>query len=66
MPREMIWIEKEQFHGWGCSQCAWEFKPRGPAVGNSIIAMSIDFETQRDEEFKSHKCSAHPRAKPES
>jgi len=62
MRRELIWIERHNFHGWACSACEWEFKPLGPLVGESIHDMKRLYEEQRDKEFASHVCAEHPRA----
>jgi rubredoxin len=48
----MVWIEKEGFHGWACSICGWEFHPSGVPKSESIDQMAVNFERQRDEEFK--------------
>jgi rubredoxin len=52
MPREMVWIEKEGFQGWACSVCEWKFHPSGGPKGESMSQMAVNFERQRDEEFK--------------
>jgi hypothetical protein len=62
MPRELVWVERENFHGWACSECAWAFKPLGPLVGKSIDEMKMHYELQRDKEFASHICAEHRRA----
>jgi hypothetical protein len=61
--RELIWIEEPHFLGWGCSECAWLFKPSGPPVGDSLWEMKKNFLCQRDEESAAHVCAEHPRAK---
>ena len=63
MHRNMIWIEDQSFQGWACSECAWVFKPLGPLVDESIEAMKIHYQQQRDKEFSFHVCAEHPRAK---
>jgi hypothetical protein len=63
MRREIIWVEKEDFQGWACSQCAWKFKPSGVPTGNTIGEMKQNYERQRDGEFASHLCREHPSAK---
>jgi hypothetical protein len=60
MHRKMVWIKRPGFLGWGCSDCAWVFKPTGPPIGESLPEMQGHFEVQRDSEFKSHVCAAHP------
>jgi hypothetical protein len=61
MLRELVWIDQPRFRGWGCSQCAWVFKPTAPPIGESLDAMMRNFESQRDQEFASHICVKHPR-----
>jgi len=63
MPRKLIWIEEPRFHGCGCSECAWVFKPSGPPAGNSLDEMKEIFERRRDKEFAIHVCAEHPKAK---
>lgn len=63
MRREIGWVKTPKFEGWTCSQCAWVFKPADAPHGHSIDEMKENFERQRDKEFASHACAAHPRAK---
>ena len=58
--RKLIWIEKSRFRGFGCSACAWAFKPLGAPEGNSFDEMVRNFEQQRDNEFTSHICAEYP------
>jgi hypothetical protein len=60
--RKLIWIDKSRFRGFGCSACAWRFKPTGAPTGNSFDEMMQNFELQRDNEFTSHVCAEHPRS----
>jgi hypothetical protein len=60
MRRKLVWIEKEQFGGWGCSECAWLFNPSGSPTGASLDEMMENYKQQRDAEFASHVCAAHP------
>jgi rubredoxin len=62
MRRELVWIEEERFYGWGCSECAWVFKPSGPPVGKSLDEMKQRFEQLRDKDFAAHVCAEHPGA----
>jgi hypothetical protein len=62
MRRKLEWVQKRNFQGWVCTECAWEFNPLGPVVGQSFEEMKNRYEQQRDEEFKSHVCAEHPRA----
>jgi len=56
-----VWIEREQFHGWACSMCAWAFKRSGPPGGKSIEEMKKRYETERDKAFRSHVCAEYSR-----
>jgi hypothetical protein len=59
--RELVWVEKKNFQGWACSECAWEFKPSGPLIGESLDKMKMLYQEQRDKEFKLHVCAEYPR-----
>jgi hypothetical protein len=61
--RTVVRLERQIFRGWGCSECAWEFNPSGPIVGESIEEMKVHYELRRDKEFTSHVCAEHPRAR---
>ena len=61
MRRELIWVERQNFQGWACTECAWAFNPSGPLVGGSIVEMMAIYKRQRDKEFTSHVCAKHPR-----
>ena len=63
MRRELVWIERQRFVGWGCSECAWMFNPTGILTGNSLDEMKRNFEQRRDKDFAAHLCAEHPRAK---
>ena len=63
MGRDIVWVETQNFQGWACSACAWVFNPSGAPIGKSIEEMKRNYERQRDKEFASHACAAHPRAK---
>jgi len=62
MRRKLVWAERPNFQGWGCSECVWVFNPSWPLVGKSIDEMKTKFGQQRDKEFGSHVCAEHPRA----
>ena len=51
MSRKLVWIEKERFRGFGCSECDWRFRPSGAPTGNSFDEMLRSFELQRDKEL---------------
>jgi len=61
MRRKLVWVQRRDFQGWACTECAWEFNPSGPVVGQSIEEMKNRYEKQRDEEFRSHVCAEHSR-----
>lgn len=61
--RQLVWVKRQHFEGWACAGCAWVFKASGPIRGDSIEEMKMQYELQRDKEFASHACGAHPRAK---
>jgi len=61
--RKLVWVERQNFLGWACSECAWVFNPGGPPVGESIDEMISNYEQRRDMEFTSHVCVEHPKAK---
>jgi len=63
MSRKLVWIEKERFRGFGCSECDWRFKSSGAPTGNSFDEMLRSFELQRDKEFASHVCADYPHKK---
>ena len=60
--RTLIWISDPHFHGPGCSQCAWLFRPSGPPIGNSLMEMKKNYRRSCNEEFARHICAEHPRA----
>jgi hypothetical protein len=62
MRHKLVWVERPNFLGWACSECAWVFNPSRPLVGNSIEEMKTKFGEERDKEFASHSCAEHPRA----
>jgi hypothetical protein len=57
--RRLVWIERQNFHGWGCSECAWEFNSASPPVGQSLEEMKRHYEQRRDKEFAFHVCAEH-------
>jgi hypothetical protein len=62
MSRKLVWIENQNFQGFGCSECSWVFKPSGAYVGGSLDEMKQKYEAQRDKEFAAHVCAKHTRA----
>lgn len=63
MSRKLVWIERQRFRGWGCSECAWIFNPPSALGGKSFDDVMRNFELQRDQGFALHICADHPRAK---
>jgi hypothetical protein len=61
MARELVWVEKNRFRGWACSDCSWQFNPTGSPIGDSMAEMVEKYEKQRDDEFKAHVCAKQPR-----
>jgi len=61
MPRKLVWIQKQKFQGFGCSQCNWVFEPSGTPVDESLDDMKQKYEGQRDKEFAAHVCAKHPK-----
>jgi hypothetical protein len=62
MPRRVVWIENQNFQGFGCSECNWVFRPSNALGGESLDEMKKKYEAQRDKEFAAHACVKHPRA----
>jgi hypothetical protein len=60
--RKLVWVERTNFQGWACTECAWVFNASWPLVGTTIDEMKTKFEEERDKEFASHLCADHPRA----
>jgi hypothetical protein len=59
MSRKLVWIEKQSFRGWGCSECAWVFTPYDAPTGKTLDEMMRNFELQRDKAFTFHVCADH-------
>jgi hypothetical protein len=61
IPRKLVWIENQNFQGYGCSECNWVFEPASALVGGSLDGMKQGYEAQRDKEFAAHVCVKPPR-----
>jgi hypothetical protein len=59
MRRKLVWIDRKSFQGYGCSECAWMFKPSGMPAGKSLDEMKQNYERQRDKHFADHVCTEH-------
>jgi hypothetical protein len=57
---ELVWVQRERFTGWACSQCAWEFNPSVIPTGNTLAEIKELYERERDKEFASHVCAKYP------
>jgi rubredoxin len=66
MHRKLVWFERPDFLGWGCSECGWVFNPSGPPIGESLAEMQTQFEQKRDREFRLHVCAEHPATRPKT
>jgi hypothetical protein len=62
MPRKLVWIEKQNFQGFGCSECNRVFKPSSALLDESLDEMKQKFEAQRGKEFAAHVCAERPGA----
>jgi hypothetical protein len=62
MPRKLVWIESQNFRGFGCTECQWVFKPAGALVGTSLDQMKQTYEAECNKEFAPHACAKFPRA----
>jgi hypothetical protein len=60
--RKLVWVEKPNFAGWVCSECAWRFDLSELPSGKSIGEMKENYERQRDMQFQTHECREHPKA----
>jgi hypothetical protein len=60
VPRKLKWIERQNFQGFGCSECNWKFSPSGALTGDSLDEMKKRYEGERDCEFAAHVCAKHP------
>jgi len=63
MPRKLVRTEKQNFQGFGCSECNWVFKPSGAPLHESLDEMKEKYEGQGDKEFSAHVCAKHSRAR---
>jgi hypothetical protein len=57
MPRKLVWIQSQNFEGFGCSECPWVFKSTGDLVGKTFDHMKQIYEAERDKEFATHVCA---------
>jgi hypothetical protein len=59
MRRKLVWVERQNFHGWACSECKWVFNSAGPPIGESLDEMISHYKRRRDKEFTSHFCDGY-------
>jgi hypothetical protein len=60
---EMVWVQRERFTGWACSDCAWEFNPSVIPSGETLAEIKQNYERERDQAFDSHVCAQYPKRK---
>ena len=60
--RKLVWVEGQNVGGWGCSNCAWVFRPAILPIRNSLQELTANAQRQLDNEFASHNCAAYPRS----
>ena len=51
MPRKLVWIESENFEGFGCSECNWVFKPSSAIVTESLDEMKQEYGRSGEQEM---------------
>jgi hypothetical protein len=57
MARNLIFVKKPNFEGFGCSECNWVYKPMSTALaGESLEDLMKKYERERDNEFAAHGC----------
>jgi hypothetical protein len=63
MVRRLIWMERQNFQGYGCSECDWVFEPTSEVFGfgRSVEKMKQAYEVERDKAFATHVCARLPR-----
>lgn len=57
MPRSTVWIATKNFHGWGCSDCGWNYPV--PTLLTDSEAKSA-YDRLSVGKFRAHKCEEHP------
>jgi hypothetical protein len=62
MARKLVWIENQNFEGFGCSECQWVFKSTSPFVGRSLDKMKQAYEAEHANKFAAYVCAKFPRA----
>ncbi len=61
MARKLVWIESQNFHGFGCSECEWVFNSTSPFVERSLDKMKEAYKRECDKDFAAHVCAKFPR-----
>jgi len=59
MPRQLIWINAQNFQGFGCSECTWAFHSASALVGKSLDEMKQSYEDERDQAFELRSCAQY-------
>ncbi|MEO5935662.1 MAG: hypothetical protein ABIP81_00455 [Terriglobales bacterium] len=57
--RKLKLVERPDFVGWGCSNCAWAFRIPATLKSESLDDLIRETEAIRDNAFEAHACSSH-------
>ncbi|MEO6119733.1 MAG: hypothetical protein ABIP12_03510 [Terriglobales bacterium] len=57
--RKLKLVERPDFVGWGCSNCAWVFRIPATLKSESLDDLIRETEAIRDNAFAAHACSSH-------
>ncbi len=62
MARRLVWMERHNFKGYGCSECHWVFEPTSAlfGFGRSLDEIKQTYESERDKAFAAHVCANFP------
>jgi len=55
MNKRLIWVEGDEFTGWGCSHCTWGIT--APHLESTVAALA--FNRLAQETFEKHTCAAN-------
>lgn len=61
--RKLKLVERPDFVGWGCSNCAWVFRIPEKHKSASLGDLIRETEAIRDNAFEAHACSSHQERK---
>lgn len=57
--RKLVWVERQDIGGWGCSGCGWVFQATGETPSESLYEVRHYFQEKLYQEFDSHNCADH-------